>query len=84
MKANITLINSSGLLDLSKKNCGLIKSFTNIKASPEQEHDLFSFYDIGTQEFEKYISTTFLSKLVFLHPKERNVQLFPKKKDWQK
>ena len=40
VKANITLINSSGLLDLSKKNSGLINSFTNKKASPEQEQDL--------------------------------------------
>ena len=56
VRAQISAIKSAGLLQIIQSNRGLINLFSKKKATHEQEHDLLSFRDIGTAEFEKYIS----------------------------
>ena len=54
VKANMSLIHTSGILSVTQTNRGLF-SFSQRKASHEQEHDLLSFFEIGSGEFEIYI-----------------------------
>ena len=56
VRAQISAIKSAELLKIIESNRGLINPFSKKKATHEQEHDLSSFRDIGTTEFEKYVS----------------------------
>ena len=56
VRAQISAIKSAELLKIIESNRGLINPFSKKKATHDQEHDLSSFRDTGTTEFEKYIS----------------------------
>lgn len=64
VRAQISAIKSAGLLKIVESNRGLINPFSKKKATHKQEHDLSSFRDIGTTEFEKYISYYSCDRLV--------------------
>ena len=80
VKANISLICSSGVLSVTQTNRGLI-SFSNRKASLEQEHDLLSFFSIGSTEFEKYIQYYILREASVSAPqRKKRLATFAEKK----
>ena len=37
-------------------NRGLFNPFSNIRATPEQSHDLLNYRDIGNRQFEQYVT----------------------------
>ena len=53
--AQISAIKSAGLLKIIKSNWGIKDLFSKKKATHEQKHNLLSFKDIGTAEFENYM-----------------------------
>ena len=61
--SQIDLITSKYLLELTKTNDVLLNPFSNKKATPEQQHDLLHFRQIGSVEFEKYIENYILQCL---------------------
>ena len=69
--AQVALIKSTNLLEPTINNRGLISKTT---ASPEQEHDLLRFRQIGTAEFEKYIAY-YILKQASVHPPDRKKRL---------
>ena len=81
VRAQITAIKSAGLLKIVESNRGLINPFSKKKATHEQEHDLSSFRDIGTTEFEKYISYHVLQQAsIPFRRRKRRLATFSQKK----
>ena len=81
VRAQISAIKSAGLLKIVESNRGLINPFSKKKATHEQEHDLSSFRDIGTAEFEKYISYYVLRQAsIPLRRRKRRLATFSQRK----
>lgn len=78
--ANISLIEFSGLLSVEETDCGLL-SFSKKKASPNQEHDLLSFFAIGEEESKKYIQYYILHEASVSAPqRKKRLATFAEKK----
>ncbi len=71
IQAQIALIKSTKLLEPTSTNRGLINPFSNRIASPEQEHDLLQFRQIGTTEYIAY----YILKQASIHAPDRKKRL---------
>ncbi len=72
--AMITQIDKIGLFpgDKITKNRGLINAFSNIKATPEQSHDMLNFRKIGSCDLDNYINHFILKKPSTAAPVRKN------------
>ena len=78
--ANISFINSSGLLNIHETDRGLL-TLTKTKATPDQEHDLLSFFAIGSAEFDKHIQYYILQAASITAPqRKKQLATFAEKK----
>ena len=81
IRAQINVIESASLLEIVESSRGLVNPFTKKKATPEQEHNLLSFRDIGQAEFEKYISYYILRQAsIHLPRRKRRLATFSERK----
>ena len=60
--AQMKLMREKGLFEVRTTNRGLINPMTNVKANPDQEHDLLNFRYIGEREFLSRVASVLLQQ----------------------